>query len=650
MFSTLSVNFLTKILSSCIALLLLFISLFIIWAWQEMDKPYQINQSYHEIKAELETDIALSLEQYLGTGNASKLLQAENQLNQLKNRPINWLNEVQKHSFIEAMTELQKAIQQARGAGKLAADPEILLINNEMERHAMIADLTDLIKKSTITSDIKMNYQEQLLNISLKLQQIAVLRQRYLQHNKATLKEHLINENSTVNVELQILATFASLEVLEIEEIDEFSFDEPETVDLSVDNINNLISLTSRYPKELSNTNSMLQAVNLSRQNLTNQLIHLTKNVASYASVVDIQKQEITNQVKFIGSISLLLFIILITISASLQLKTIFFIRQLLPFFDALTRGDFSQPLTIKTKLSEFNTVSNRSSRLIDYLKGLTTSLQTQSQQALTASHALKKRTLQATESSQLQNQQTELVSVAIEQLSNSFNEVTKNVADTCQQTDKAVKLVTKADKALAIEVEKTKQLADNILSLRKLVKKLSADTHSINDVLDVINNVSKQTNLLALNAAIEAARAGEQGRGFAVVADEVRALAIRTSESTGEIQIIINQLVDTAKQANDYVLQQSDVAVDCAEHSLAVQVELKSVAQIIDNIYDYNNSIASATEEQAVTINDVTSNTKTIQQHTQKVTKNMQDIDKSSVMIQQISEVLNTLVAQLKQ
>ncbi|PKG40141.1 methyl-accepting chemotaxis protein [Psychromonas sp. Urea-02u-13] len=644
-----SVNLLTKIISITIALLLFFISAFIGWAWHEMDKPYQINQSYHDIKSELETDIALSLEQYLGSGNASKLQQAESQLTQLKNTPITWLNKNQKSTISVAISQLQSAIQQARSAGKLAADPEILLINNEMERRAIIEDMSKLIAQSTISDDIKMQYQQSLLSISLTLQQISVSRQRYLQRNQKALNTALLTENKSINIDLQKLRNLPSLGIIETEEVDEFSFDEPETIDLTQENINSLISLTARYPKELSNTANMLQAVILSRENLTAQLTKLTNNFALYASVVDVEKQRITNQVKFIGAFSLFLFMVMIALSASLQFKSLGFIKQLLPFFDALTVGDFSQCLTIKSKLSEFTAVSARSQLLQNYLKELTTALQEQSQQALNASAALQKRTLQAKESSQQQRQQTEQVSVAISQLSNSFNQVTKNAADTCQQTDKAVKLVTRADKALAIEAEKTKLLSDNILSLSKLVKQLSADTHSINNVLDVINNLSKQTNLLALNAAIEAARAGDQGRGFAVVADEVRALAIRTSDSTSEIQAIINQLVNTAKQTNDYVLQQSEVAIDCAQHSLTVQQELKSVALIIDNIYTYNTSIASATEEQAMTITDVANNTKMIEQHTKKVSKNMQDIDESGEMIKGISEVLNTLITQLK-
>jgi methyl-accepting chemotaxis protein len=644
-----SINTLAKTLSSAIALLLIFITFFITWAWQEIDKPYQINTSYHQIKAELETDIALSLEQYLGSGNANKLQQAEGQLAALKNKQINWLNETQSEDIQNAITQLQIAIQQARAAGKLAADPEVLLINNEMERHGYLSDLQQLTKQSTVNEIIKAQYQTQLLDISLSLQQLSIYRQQYLNKRQASLKEPIIIENDSIAKLLTNLSTLPSLNIIETEEVDEFSFDEPDSINLSEDNINNLISLTSRYPKELTNTNNMLSAVNASRQKITLELGNLTALYELYADIVDIEKQRITDKVKLIGSFSLLLFFTLIVSSTYLQLKTLHFIKQLLPFFDALTSGDFSRTLVLNSKLSEFIVVQQRCHSLQEYLKTLIASLHEQSQQALLTSEDLQKRTQLAKQSSHQQLQQTQQASESIMQLSDSFTEVTKSASDTSEQSNKAVKMISKADQALANEVEKTKMLSDNILSLSQLIQQLTSDTYSINNVLDVINDVSQQTNLLALNAAIEAARAGEQGRGFAVVADEVRTLAIRTSDSTTEIQAIIDQLVNKAKQANDYVVQQSSQAIECAEHSLMVQSELKSVTQVIDNIFAYNNSIATTTKEQAITINNIADNTKDIEQHAEKVSSNMQGIDDSGETIIEVSRTLNSLVSKLK-
>ncbi|WP_413700819.1 methyl-accepting chemotaxis protein [Psychromonas sp. KJ10-10] len=478
-----------------------------------MDKPYQINQSYHSIKNKLETDIALSLEQYLGSGDTTRLLEAENQLKLLKEQNITWLKQLQKDDFVSGIEKLEDAIQKQEQAGKLAANPSFLLVNNEMERHGTIDSLMQLVAKSQVSNVVKIRYQTQLLKISQALQQIANLRERYLQNNNNELKSFLINENDALKIQIEDIQTYPSLEVFETTEVDEFSFGEPETIDLAEENISGLRSLTNRYPKELSNTDNNLIAVDISRKFLSESLSELTQSVALFATIVDIQKQQITQKVQLIGIVSLLIFLILMVISTLLQLKTIVFIGKLSPFFDALTAGDFSQPLVVKSKLLEINTVSDRSTRLLNYLKELTTSLQKQSQQALTASQDLQQRTQQATQSTQLQRQQTELVSVSITQLSNSFNDVTKNAVDTCQETDNAVKLVTKAGQALAIETEKTQLLADNILSLSKLVEKLSSDTYSINNVLDVINNVSQQTNLLALNAPIEVARAGELGQ-----------------------------------------------------------------------------------------------------------------------------------------
>jgi hypothetical protein len=159
-----------------------------------------------------------------------------------------------------------------------------------MERHDMISALMDIITKPTISSVVKMDYQQQLLSITLKLQKIAVL------------KEHLIDVNNSVQSELETLVTLPSLALFTVQEVDQFSFDEPEKIELIAENIDNFISLTSRYPEKLSNTSAMLKGVNLSRENITNQLVALTENVEHYASIVDSQKQKMTNQVKFISS------------------------------------------------------------------------------------------------------------------------------------------------------------------------------------------------------------------------------------------------------------------------------------------------------------------------------------------------------------
>lgn len=644
-----SVNLLTKSINAFIILLLILISAFIVWAWQEMDRPYQISQNYHSIKASLDRDIALKLEQYLGSGQANKLGEAEAQTKAIKESAIAWLDEQQWQQLIERITNFEMSMQKARAAGKLAAKPDTLLENNELERQNAISQLNELVARSNVDLSVKSQYRGILFQLSQTMQKLTLLRQRYLVNLHPSIKTNLLEENQLILSNIQQLKQLESLNLFEIEEVDEFSFDDPESIDLTEMSLDELSSLTKRYPKELTNTEKLLNAVIESRLLLASELKSVIKLFSSYTIVVDQQKQQITNKVKIIGATALLLFVLLISFSTFLQFKSLTFIRNLIPYFDSLTKGNFSKPLKINQGYTEFATIHSCCSKLQLYLQSLTESLHQQSSKALQASEALIEQTLKTSDSSDKQRQQTAMVNTAILQLSESFNEVTQHAADTCKQTDHAVSSVTHADQVLAEEVKKTQRLADNIRSLSDLVTKLASDTLSINNVLEVIDNVSKQTNLLALNAAIEAARAGEHGRGFAVVADEVRALAMRTSQSTEEIQQIIDLLVQTSTQVNDMVLAQSDEAADCAQHSLNVQKELQALTEVIEHINAYNSGIAASTEQQSITIREVVNNVEVIETLAQEVTKDMHAIDSSSSAINGISVELNKLVNQLK-
>ncbi|MCW8854510.1 MAG: methyl-accepting chemotaxis protein [Gammaproteobacteria bacterium] len=207
------------------------------------------------------------------------------------------------------------------------------------------------------------------------------------------------------------------------------------------------------------------------------------------------------------------------------------------------------------------------------------------------------------------QQSETQQVATAMNQMTASIQEVANNIhmaAETAANTNNET---TSGRKVVSQAIQQIHQLANELENADATIQQLEQNSNSITGILDVIKGVAEQTNLLALNAAIEAARAGEQGRGFAVVADEVRSLASRTQQSTEEINQMIDKLLAGARQSVEVTNTCRQQAQSAVEQTSTVNASLETIANSVSQINDMSMQIANAAEEQGAVSEEINRN-----------------------------------------
>ncbi|OMO28926.1 methyl-accepting chemotaxis protein [Vibrio lentus] len=264
---------------------------------------------------------------------------------------------------------------------------------------------------------------------------------------------------------------------------------------------------------------------------------------------------------------------------------------------------------------SELGQISSSLNETLEKFSGVIDSL---SQSSLTLASAAEEtaQTCQYNSNTLVEQQdQIGLIATATEELSATVSEV----AAKTQQTASSAKLADEQSQAGLNTVQHSYQsietLASEINGLAEKITHLHESSNNINSVIDVIKSVADQTNLLALNAAIEAARAGEQGRGFAVVADEVRTLAQRTQESTLEIEGFISSLQSDVQTAFNVIDNSKKMSSRAVEDSRGVEQTLQDISGAVSEIFSMTEQIATATEEQAVVTQDIAQNVMAVEQ-----------------------------------
>lgn len=257
--------------------------------------------------------------------------------------------------------------------------------------------------------------------------------------------------------------------------------------------------------------------------------------------------------------------------------------------------------------------------------------------------------TADSASSVQTQRDELEMVATAMNEMTATVVEVAKNANDAA---DAAVQTDTQSQAGLTVvnnTVQTIEGLAVGIERASQVVKDLEDDSHQIGSILDVIKGIAEQTNLLALNAAIEAARAGEQGRGFAVVADEVRTLASRTQESTEEIQRMIEKLQGGAKLAADAMSDSRQYVDDSVNHARSAGEVLQSIAKAIATITDMNTQIATAAEEQSTVSEEINTNIVNISNAAEETAAGTMSSSQESENLAQMAKRLSGLVQEFK-
>jgi len=247
------------------------------------------------------------------------------------------------------------------------------------------------------------------------------------------------------------------------------------------------------------------------------------------------------------------------------------------------------------------------------------------------------------------QKRETEHGAAAIQQMANSVIEVAHHTNEAASLAQTAMKEFIAGQQ----EVDKTQQtisqLASKVGEAAVVIDNLSEGSREIGSVLDVIQGIAEQTNLLALNAAIEAARAGEQGRGFAVVADEVRSLAGRTQQSTRQIQEVIKRMQDGSQKAVDVMKQGQEQASMSVDQAQRAGDALKAINTSVTRINDMNTQIATAAEEQSVVAAEINKNFDRITHSANLAEQEARKITQSSNALDGLASILGAAVKQFK-
>lgn len=310
--------------------------------------------------------------------------------------------------------------------------------------------------------------------------------------------------------------------------------------------------------------------------------------------------------------------------------------------------GDLTRRLDARSK-DELGELAGWFNRFLDKMQGVVGELNSVTQNLSVSAEQLSRVSEETRDGISNQQGQTEQAATATNEMAATVQEVAKNAESAASSAMQARKQATQGKGTVDESIATIHNLSATVEQAAAVIGKLEQDSVEIGGVLDVIRNIAEQTNLLALNAAIEAARAGEQGRGFAVVADEVRTLASRTQQSTQEIQEMIERLQTASKEAVKAMDETNSQARKGTDFAVRTGEVLESITTAINQISDMNTQIASAAEEQSLVAEEINRNVVGITEISEHTAKGARGTASASEDLNNLAGQLQRVVGQFK-
>jgi methyl-accepting chemotaxis protein len=363
----------------------------------------------------------------------------------------------------------------------------------------------------------------------------------------------------------------------------------------------------------------------------------------------------LTRQVENVGALqvtvllSLLLLVALAALTFTMMFRAIRMLPQIVAELARIADGDLTNRTRIAHSNDELGALCDGLGNMKIKLKSLLEEVTGTSAQLASAAEEMTAVTEQTRDAINRQQAEINQVAAAMSEMSASAQEVAENATHTSSSAGEADAEAQQGSEVVQQSLRSIRSLAENVGEASEVIHRLEQDSEQIGTILDVIRGIAEQTNLLALNAAIEAARAGEQGRGFAVVADEVRTLAQRTQQSTQEIQSMIEQLQEGARSAVKVMEQGREQTEQSVHHSSRAGSSLEAITAAVSSITDMNMQIASAANEQSQVAEEMARNINEISHVSEETSEGANQTATASQQLAELAGRLQQLVGRFR-